>query len=150
LALAYDSPVAAAKIRKAGSADAVFFAELIGQLGYPAAVEETRGRMEQLAQDGQIMLAAELDGEPAGIAVMQIYSVLVQDAAICRLAVLAVAEWARRRGVGRALTLAVEAEARRSGCDRVVLESAVWRDEAHEFYRSCQYESTAHGFQKRF
>jgi hypothetical protein len=46
--------------------------------------------------------------------------------------------------------LVVEKEARRSGCDRVVLESGVWRDEAHEFYRSRQYESTAHGFQKRF
>ena len=149
MALAYDSPVVAAKIRKAGQADAAFFAELVGQLGYPAAVDETGSRMEKLDRDGQILLAAELDGEPAGIAVAQIYSVLVQDAAICRLAVLVVAEWARRRGVGRVLTLAVEEEARRLGCDRVVLESAVWRDEAHEFYRSRQYESTAHGFQKR-
>jgi len=142
--------VAAARIRRAGPADAAFIAELIAQLGYPAAVDETRGRMERLDQDGQILFVAELDGELAGIAALQIYPVLVQDAPICRLAVLVVAERMRRRGIGRALTLAVEEEARRSGCDRVVLDSAVWRDEAHEFYRSRQYESTAQCFQKRF
>ena len=142
--------MAAARIRRAGPADAAFIAELVAQLGYPAAVDETRGRMERLDQDGQILFVAELDGELAGIAALQIYPVLVQDAPICRLAVLAVAERMRRRGIGRALTLAVEEEARRSGCDRVVLDSAVWRDEAHEFYRSRQYESTAQCFQKRF
>jgi predicted N-acetyltransferase YhbS len=141
--------VVAAVIRKAVPADAAFFAELVGQLGYPAAVGETRDRMEQLGQDGQSVLVAELDGELVGIAVMQVYPVLVQDAPICRLAVLAVADGVRRRGIGRALTLAVEEEARHSGCDRVVLDSAVWRDDAHEFYRARQYESTAHGFQKR-
>ena len=142
--------MAAATTRKAGPADSAFIAELVAQLGYPAAVDETRGRMERLDQDGQILFVAELDGELAGIAALQIYPVLVQDAPICRLAVLAVAERMRRRGIGRALTLAVEEEARRSGCDRVVLDSAVWRDEAHEFYRSRQYESTAQCFQKRF
>ena len=142
--------MAAARIRRAGPADAAFIAELVAQLGYPAAVDETRGRMERLDQDGQILFVAELDGELAGIAALQIYPVLVQDAPICRLAVLVVAERMRRRGIGRALTLAVEEEARRSGCDRVVLDSAVWRDEAHEFYRSRQYESTAQCFQKRF
>ena len=136
-------------IRKARPVDAAFIAELMGELGYAASADEVRDRVGRLDADGQRLIVAELDGEPAGIAVAQIYSVLVQDAAICRLAVLVVAEWARRRGVGRALTLAVEEEARRLGCDRVVLESAVWRDEAHEFYRSRQYESTAHGFQKQ-
>jgi len=142
--------VAQVAIRRAEPADAAVIAELLSVLGYPAAVDETRGRMEQLDQDGQSLFVAELEGELAGIAVMQVYPVLVQDAPICRLAVIVVAERVRRRGIGRALTLAVEEEARRSGCDRVVLDSAVWRDEAHEFYRSRDYESTAHGFQKRF
>lgn len=137
-------------IREANPADATFIADLVSQLGYPAAADAIRARMGQLGRDGQILLVAELGGDLAGIAAMQIYPVLVQDALICRLAVLVVAERARRRGIGRALTLAVEKEARRLGCDRVVLDSAVWRDEAHEFYRSRQYESTAHGFQKRF
>jgi N-acetylglutamate synthase-like GNAT family acetyltransferase len=141
--------VAQVAIRRAEPADATVITELVSVLGYPAAVDETRDRMEQLEQDGQILFVAELNGELVGIAVLQIYPVLVQDAAICRLAVLVVAERMRRRGIGRALTLAVEEEARRSGCDRVVLDSAVWRDESHEFYRSCQYESSAHRFQKR-
>jgi predicted N-acetyltransferase YhbS len=142
--------VAGATIRKADLADAAFIAELVAELGYPAAVDETRGRIERLDHDGQSLFVAEVDGQLAGIAVMQIYPVLVQDAPICRLAVLAVADGMRRQGIGRALTVEVEEEARRFGCDRVVLDSALWRDEAHEFYRSRQYESTAHGFQKRF
>ena len=115
-------------IREANPADAAFIADLVSQLGYPAAADAIRARMGQLCRDGQIVLVAELGDYLAGIAAMQIYPVLVQDALICRLAVLVVAERARRRGIGRALTLAVEKEARRLGCDRVVLDSAVWRD----------------------
>jgi ribosomal protein S18 acetylase RimI-like enzyme len=80
--------------------------------------------------------------------VLQIYPVLIQDAPTCRLAVLVVAEWARRRGVGRALTLAAEEEARRAGCDRIVLESGVRRDAAHEFYRALGYRNHALEFVK--
>lgn len=135
-------------IREAEPADAAFLAELVSQLGYPAATDEVRGRMEQFDRDGQSLLVAEFDGEVAGIAAMQIYPALVQDAPICRLVVLVVADRARRQGVGRALALAVEEEARRSGCDRIVLESGTWRDEAHDFYRALGYESVALGFQK--
>jgi ribosomal protein S18 acetylase RimI-like enzyme len=140
--------VAGTTIREAEPRDAAFFAELVSQLGYPASEEEARSRTAQLGRDGQRLLVAELDGEPAGIAVMQIYSVLIHDPPTCRLAVLVVAEWARRRGVGRALTLAAEEEARRAGCGWVVLESGIRRDEAHEFYRALGYENHALEFQK--
>jgi GNAT superfamily N-acetyltransferase len=141
--------VTSATIRKADPADAAFLAELVSQLGYPATADEVRGRMEQLDRDGQRLLVAELDGGLVGIAVMQVTPVLINDTPTCRLAVLVVAKPARRRGIGRALTSAVEEEARRLGCDRIVLESGVWRDEAHGFYRALDYESIALGFQKR-
>lgn len=149
MALAYDSPVAELMIRKVGPADAAFVARLVTELGYPATADETRGRIERLDRDGQDLFVAELEGELAGFAATQIYPVLVQDAPVCRLAALVVAERFRRRGIGRALILAVEQEGRRSGCDRVVLESALRRDEAHGFYRSLEYEGTANSFQKR-
>ncbi|MGA9762177.1 MAG: GNAT family N-acetyltransferase [Gaiellaceae bacterium] len=136
-------------IREAGQADAAFLAELVGRLGYPAPEDAMPARMEQLERDGQSLFVAELDGEAAGMAVMQICPVLIHDTPTCRLAVLVVAERAERRGVGRALTLAVEEAARRAACDRIVLESGVWRDGAHGFYRALGYESIALGFQKR-
>jgi len=141
--------VAQVAIRKAEPADAALFAELVSQLGYPASDEEARSRTEQLVLDGQRLLVAELDGEPAGIAVLQIYPVLIHDPPTCRLVVLVVAEWARRRGVGRALALAAEEEARRAGCGWVVLESGIRRDEAHEFYRALGYENHALEFAKQ-
>ncbi len=142
--------MAALTIREAEPSDAVFLADLVDQLGYPAAPDEIRRRMEQLGRDGQTTLVAELDGGPAGVAVIQISPVLLENAPTCRLAVLVVADPARRQGIGRALVLAVEEEARRSGCNWIVLESGAWRDKAHDFYRSLGYESVALGFSKEF
>ena len=140
--------MAESPIREADPRDAAFYAELMGQLGYPASEEEACKRMSRLEGNGQRVLVAELDGEPAGIAVMHIYTLPIHDAPICRLAVLVVAEQARRRGIGRALTLKVEKEARRAGCDRIVLESGLQRDEAHEFYGALGYENHALEFRK--
>jgi GNAT superfamily N-acetyltransferase len=140
--------VAALTIREAEPTDAVFLADLVDQLGYPAAPDEIRRRMEQLDRDGQTTLVAELDGGPAGVAVIQISPVLLDKAPTCRLAVLVVADLARRQGIGRALVLAVEEEARRSGCNWIVLESGAWQDKAHSFYRSLGYESVALDFSK--
>ena len=52
MALAYDSPVTAATIREAGPADVAFVAQLVTELGYPAAADETRGRLERLEAHG--------------------------------------------------------------------------------------------------
>jgi GNAT superfamily N-acetyltransferase len=140
--------VAPATIREATPADAAFYAELMSLLGYPASEEQARNRMSRLDGEGQRLFVAELDGELAGIAVVHVYPLPIHDAPICRLVVLVVAEWARRRGVGRTLIRAVEAEARSAGCDRIVLESGLRRDEAHEFYRALGYENYALEFRK--
>ncbi len=141
--------MAPATIREATPADAAFYAELMSLLGYPASEEEARNRMHRLDRDGQRLLVAELDGRLAGIAAMQVYPDLIHDPPTCRLVVLVVAEWARRRGVGRALTKTVEEEARSAGCGWVVLESGLRRDEAHEFYGALGYENHALEFVKQ-
>ncbi|HEY4977180.1 MAG TPA: GNAT family N-acetyltransferase [Gaiellaceae bacterium] len=136
-------------IREVGPSDAAFIGELLNQLGYPVSEDELHDRLRRLGADGQQLIVAELDGELAGIALTQIYPVLISAAPTCRLAVIVVAEQARRQGVGRELLLAAEDEARRAGCDRIVLESGTWRDEAHDFYSTLGFESIALGFRKR-
>jgi GNAT superfamily N-acetyltransferase len=141
--------VTKAKIREAAEADAAALTSLLDELGYPASERQTGERLQRLLADpGQRVLVAELEGEIAGVAVVQIYCVLTNDHPDCLLDVLVVAGRARRRGVGMALVEAVEEEARRRGCYRVVLESGNWRGDAHDFYRALGYENVARGFHK--
>ena len=67
----------------------------------------------------------------------------------CRITALAVAEHARRTGVGKALLYGAEARARQNGAVRIELTSAGQRTDAHAFYRSCGYEEGALRFMKR-
>lgn len=48
--------------------------------------------------------------------------------------VLVVAEDQRGRGIGEVLLAALDREANRLGCERLVLESSTWRLDAHRFY----------------
>ena len=71
-----------------------------------------------------------------------------RDPPACVVTVLVVAERARRRGVGTALAAALEREARKRGCDRLVLGSAERRADAHAFYARLGYAHTGRRFVK--
>jgi ribosomal protein S18 acetylase RimI-like enzyme len=55
---------------------------------------------------------------------------------------LGVAEWARRRGVGRALLAACEAEARRAGRDRLTLWVTIDNAPARALYEGCGFRES--------
>lgn len=52
----------------------------------------------------------------------------------------------RRRGIGRVLMEYAIARARQAGCYKVQLFSHKKRRQAHKFYRSLGFETSAHGF----
>jgi GNAT superfamily N-acetyltransferase len=61
---------------------------------------------------------------------------------------LVVAARARRRGLARALVAEAEAIARRQGCMRIEVTSALHRDGAHGFYRGMGYGQVSEHFLK--
>ena len=134
------------QIRLAAADDLPGLAALLGELGYPASPEELSGRLERL--DGDLFVAAD-EGEPLGLAALQVLHVLQRDAPAARLTALVVREDARGRGVARALVEAVEAAAREAGCDHVHVTTANHRSDAHAAYRALGFEDTGVRYAKR-
>jgi GNAT superfamily N-acetyltransferase len=127
------------RVRRAIATDLPGLAALLGELGYPASPSELEGRLERL--DGDVFVASD-DGEPLGLAALQILHVLQRDAPAARLTALVVREDARGRGVARALVDAVEAAARQAGCDHLHVTTANHRSDAHAAYRALGFEDT--------
>jgi GNAT superfamily N-acetyltransferase len=134
------------QVRRAAPDDLPGLAALLGELGYPASPEELERRLARL--HGEVFVAAD-DGEPLGLAALQILHVLQRDAPAARLTALVVREDARGRGVARVLIDAVEAAARQAGCDHLHVTTANHRADAHAAYRALGFEDTGVRFAKR-
>jgi GNAT superfamily N-acetyltransferase len=139
----------AVEIRDATVSDAVQVARLMTELGYPATELQAAHRLDHFAQDpASRVVVAHSGGEILGVIATHMVPRLDQDVLSCRVTDIVVAERARRRGVGRALLAAAEAEGRRWGAGRLDLSSANWRDAAHAFYAALGFESSSTSFVK--
>ncbi|MGB7283108.1 MAG: GNAT family N-acetyltransferase [Candidatus Acidiferrum sp.] len=128
-------------IRRARRSDAPRLAELTGQLGYPAPVEEIRGRMIRL----KITLHNALfvaDAPEVGVVGWTNVSVrhLLEVGTEAELNGLVVAEGQRGLGAGAKLLDAAEDWARKHGCPVMSVRSNVIRERAHRFYERQGYE----------
>jgi N-acetylglutamate synthase-like GNAT family acetyltransferase len=136
-------------IRDADEADIPTIARLLGQLGYPAdehAVSRRFARIE--ASPADRLFVVELNGRVVGLAGIHVSPSLEHDGDAAKVSAIVVDEPFRRRGIGRALLDAVEAEARARGCILVFLTTAERRAEAHEFYRQLGWDETGRRFAK--
>ena len=110
-----------------------------GMGGHQAEIERSDARLTLLAALGRSevrILVAESEGEVVGYAELHERLSIMRAGREAWLAGFAIDQHRRRSGVGRALLAAVDAEAALLGCRRIALESSVWRDGAHAFYRS--------------
>ena len=137
-------------LQRATDQDAEAVAELLTTLGYPCTSEDARKRLANFRDaPGQELWLARSDGDTVGMLALQFFYYLPLGARTCRITALAVAEHARRRGVGKMLLLAAETRARQDGSVRIELTSAAQRGDAHAFYRACGYDDSALRFMKR-
>ena len=137
-------------IRDAEPRDALALVRLLEQLGYPAGEEAVLRRLARMeASPADRLFVAEVDGSVVGLAGVHVSPSLEHDQDAAKVSAIVVDEAFRRRGVGRALLDAVEAEARERGCALVFLTTAERRGDAHEFYRRLGWDETGRRFAKR-
>ena len=137
-------------LRQAAPEDGFGLSELLGTLGYPCPPEEASQRVIDLRADhDQSLTVADLQGVLVGMVCCDLAYYLPLGALTCRITALAVAPQAQRRGVGRLLLREAEALARNAGAVRIELTSAAHREDAHAFYRACNYQDGALRFVKR-
>jgi GNAT superfamily N-acetyltransferase len=143
------APVAEVEVRDARPEDAAALAGLLDQLGYPVAAADLPARLDRFREQGNgHVLVALTDGQVVAFAAFEITYPIHNEDPVAHLTAIAVAQAARRQGIGRRLLLAVESAARAAGCDHVVVTSAEQRSDAHAFYPSAGWVATGRRFGK--
>jgi len=100
---------------------------------------------------GHELLVAEDEGEVIGSLVLLTVPNLSHEARPWALVEnVVVDEQYRRRGIGRLLMNYAIGKAKETGCHKIGLSSDTSRKEAHKFYRSMEFEASAHGFRLYF
>jgi GNAT superfamily N-acetyltransferase len=97
-------------------------------------VDQLRPRLkETLAAGDPLVLIARYEAEPAGYALLRIAPVLAVDPAALHIDQMFVAPSLRRRGVAKALLLAVTAIAERNGAEQVLAGAPPSARDTHRF-----------------
>ncbi len=129
-----------ATIRDVKPEDAARVAELLTQLGYPAATHDVADRLAYWVDDPlSRILVAEHNKQVVGCLSLHAIPYLERTGRWARVESLVVDSAARRSGVARSLVQAAEETARQWGCLAVEITSARYRDDAHAFYEQLGY-----------
>lgn len=132
-------------IRVAKPSDAAALASLLRQLSGIALDEGAVARnLKALSGARAGMLVADL-GDLIGCCGWAVLPTL-QHGAVGRLTVLLVDETHRRRGIGTALLDAASTALRKAGCTRIEAMSDIAIRNAHNFFRTLQFEQTSYRF----
>jgi GNAT superfamily N-acetyltransferase len=124
------------RVRQLRPDDAASVARLLRQLGYPADEDEVRARIEAWAGDeGGVAFGASIDNRLAGCAAIHLVPFFERPGSRARLVALIVDAECRRRGVGRVLVEHVRKFARQRGASEIEVTSRRTRTDADRFYR---------------
>lgn len=127
------------KCREMTTGDLEAVSPLLEQLGYNVSGNALARRFEAIrAADGHALLVADESGSVKGL--LHVFArPALEKPPEAVVQAMAVAEGARRSGIGRALLSAAEEWARARGFSSVALYSQVERDDAHAFYQELGY-----------
>lgn len=135
-------------VRRYTDADVAALAGLLGDLGYPTTVTETRERLARMTPDYYHTLVAEDEGAVVGFIGLMILPVYEYPEPVGWILALSVGADQRRGGVGRTLMAAAEALAAEHGVKDVRLHSGLHRAQAHSFYEALGYDRNGFRFRR--
>jgi N-acetylglutamate synthase-like GNAT family acetyltransferase len=136
-------------IREAVVTDAYLITDLLKELGYSNSVEFVLSEITELAGSNKdFVLVAEADGKVIGFAYMHIMELFFKPGSRGRVMAIAVSNESKRFGVGRKLMMSLEAIARDAACVDIEIASAIYRKDAHAFFKSLGYAEEAKRFVK--
>lgn len=138
------------KIRPAVPTDASAISELLGQLGYPASVQEVPPRLRALLDfpAAVAFVATDAYGEVVGVVTGHLIPSIHDSEPVAWLTTLVVLEDARGAGIGSALVDHIEKWATHNGARRLSVTSGMHRKATHAFYEKRGYENTGLRFAK--
>jgi len=136
--------------RPAKLEDAASIATLSTQLGYPSTTEQAGSRLNDLlVNPDHFVVVAVVDGQVSGWAHVE-RRINLETVERAELMGLVVDAQARRAGIGRALVETAERWAAARHLGVMTVRSNVVRDGSHAFYRQLGYQAvkTQHVYQK--
>lgn len=134
-------------VRPATATDADAVAELLAELGYPAARDDVVARLARMQADpNTAVLVATTDTAVVGLATLHVLHVINRPHQVGQLTALVVHSGARQLGVGRALVGAVANACRERGCERLTVTTHIDRIDAPRFYERVGFERTGSRF----
>jgi GNAT superfamily N-acetyltransferase len=132
------------RVGAARASDARAVAGLIEAMGGHEGAADRSGTVEQFAEVLALphvaALVAAVGGRVVGYAELHARPSVLNGVREGWLAALAVRPECRGHGIGTVLIGAIEDEARRLGCESIVLESSEFRTKAHQFYLTLGFE----------
>lgn len=135
-------------IREARAGDAARMVELIAQLEFKVDEAGVRKRAERLADRGEPVLLAEIDGHVSGLLDWHVMTTIHRPRPVGRIVALIVADGHRGGGIGRALVDEAERRMRERGCEKMEVTSNLRLDRAHAFYEGLGLERSSYRFAK--
>lgn len=142
------------RVREAVAGDWPAVAALLAELGRPEALataqeEDLRGVfLSYLERNDVVALVAVEEGRVVGFCDLEFRSRLNFSEPQAWIPDLVVTEESRSKGAGAALIRRAEAISRDRGAWGMTLESAMWRERAHEFYEREGWSYTGKSFTK--
>lgn len=127
-------------IRQAEDQDAKEITEIINtSLGYSCTEELVAEKLKCVNKDREVVFVSVTEGKVNGFIHVEKYDTLYLET-LCNVLGLAVANSAKRRGIGSALIQEAEEWARSNEIYAMRLNSGGKRSEAHIFYQNLGYE----------
>ena len=127
-------------IRPAVANDCSQLASLTEELGYPATLEQTAERLNQICErvHDQVIFVVEIEQKIAGFIHVGLRTTLATPRS-AEIYELVVTNACRSRGLGGLLLAQAEAWGRSLNCQRMLVRSRIDREDAHRFYKTAGY-----------